>query len=233
VRTIYTAIFSGYDDLKQPFFVSQHWRYVCFTDQDFDLPKDNVWEIVKVPVLDCGPAKTARWFKINFFEHIETDESIWVDGTMFINIDLNRWWRRFRDPMTVIRHPFDICIYTDVASCVGGKRGNFFDLMRQANDYKTEGLPQNNGLISSGILMRRNTKEVRDLCSLWWEQLEKYSERDQIGFGYAAWKMPGVFNTIEWDYTKRTEFIHCPHLTKPWRDARHKQILKQYGSQSA
>ena len=227
MRTIFTCIFGGVDELKEPFVVNQHWKYVCYTDQDFE---SNAWEIRKVPVMACGPTKTARWYKINFHEHIETDESLYIDGTFFVNTNLDRWFRKFTPPMTVINHPFDKCIYTDVQSCIKGGKGNFFDLVRQANDYKTEGLPVNNGLISSGILMRRKTKEVIKLCREWWEQVEKYSERDQIAFGYAAWKNRGIFNTIDWDYTKRTEFIHCPHLTKPWRDARHRQIMDTYGT---
>jgi len=229
MRTIYTVIIGPYDDLKQPFWVSQHWKYVCFTDQDLELPEGNVWEIVKVKQLDSGPAKTARRIKIMFHEYINTEESIFIDGTFFININLDRWWRRFQTPMTCINHPFDDCIYTDIKSCMKGGKGDFWTLIDQAKDYKAMGIPENNGLISSGILMRKNTKEVRQLCETWWEQVEKYSERDQVAFGYAAWKHPGVFNTINWNYTKATEFIHCPHLHKAWRDARKNQILKEHG----
>jgi len=134
--------------------------------------------------------------------------------------------------MTVINHPFDDCIYTDVKSCIGLGKGDFWKLTEQAHTYRNLGIPLNNGLIASGILMRRNTPEVRQLCETWWEQVEKYTERDQIAFGYAAWKHPGVFNTIDWDYTKLTEFIHCPHLSKPWRSARHREIMTKYGSKT-
>jgi hypothetical protein len=154
---------------------------------------------------------------------------MWIDGTFFINIDLNRWWRRFKLPMTCINHPFDDCIYTDVKSCISGGKGKFWDLVRQASDYKNEGLPENNGLISSGILMRQKTDEVIALHRTWWEQIEKYSHRDQIGFGYAAWKHPEIINTFDWDYTQATEFIHVPHLHKPWREEKKDKILKTYG----
>jgi O-antigen biosynthesis protein len=229
LRTLYTTIIGAYDDLKQPFKVSQHWKYVCFTDQEFDLPRDNVWEIIKVPVLDCGPAKTARRIKIMFHEYVDTEDSIFIDGTFFINTDLNRWWRRFQEPMTVINHPFDNCIFTDIKSCMKGGKGDFWKLIQQAQDYK-EIIPENNGLISSGILMRKNTKEVRELCETWWKEVEKYTERDQIAFGYAAVKHPGVVNTFSWNYTTQNEFIHCPHMHKEWREGRKKQIMRDYGS---
>lgn len=233
MRTVYTAIFSPYDELKQPFFVSQHWKYVCYTDQDFELPENNVWEIRKVPVMDFGPAKTARWYKINFHEHIETDDCLWVDATFFINIDLTRWWRKFQTPMTAVNHPFDDCIYTDIKSCMSGGKGDFWKLVDQAKDYKVMGIPENNGLIASGILMRTKSDDVINLCRDWWSQVEQYTERDQIAFGYAAWKNPGVFNTIDWDYTSRTEFIHCPHIHKSHSEQRKKQIMNRYGTKSA
>lgn len=227
MRTVFTAIFGEYDDLKRPFNLSQHWKYVVYTDQDLE---SDVWEIRKVPVMEFGPAKTARWYKINFHKHIDTEDSLWVDGTFFINCDLNRWWKRFQEPMTVINHPFDNCIYTDVKSCIGLGRGDFWKLTEQAHDYRNMGIPMNNGLIASGILMRRNTPEVRKICETWWSQVEKYTERDQIGFGYAAWKHPGIVNYIDWNYTTMNEFIHVPHLSKPWRNEKFDKIMRKYGS---
>lgn len=232
MRTCFTAIFGNYDDLKQPFWIPQHWKFVCYTDTDLQLPDNNVWEIRKVPVMEFGPAKTARWYKINFHKHIDTEDSLWIDATFFINIDLNRWWRRFQEPMTVVNHPFDDCIYTDIKSCIGAGKGDFLTLVKQVTDYKALGIPEHNGLIASGILMRRNTKEVREICDTWWEQVEKYTERDQVAFGYAAWTNPGVFNSIDWDYTKRKEFIHCPHLHKTWRGETFNKIMKEHGSKT-
>jgi hypothetical protein len=226
MKTVYTAIFSNYDDIKEPFFVSQHWKYVCFTDQDL---KSDVWEIRKVPVMDCGPAKTARYYKINFHKHIETEFSLWVDATFFINIDLNRWWKRFKAPFTCIDHPFDSCIYTEIRSCMNAGKGDFWKLVKQAAEYR-DIVPENNGLIASGLLMRQKTPAVKKFCEDWWAEVEKYTERDQIAFGMAAIKNPGVYDTIEWDYTVRDEFIHCPHIHKSWREQRKKEIIRKYGS---
>lgn len=231
MKTVYTAIFSAYDDLKQPFITSQHWKYVCYTDQDFELPEDNVWEIRKVPVMDCGAAKTARWYKINFHKHIETEFSLWVDGTFFINIDLNRWWKRFKAPMTCIDHPIDDCIYTDIRSCMGAGKGDFWTLADQALYYKKLGIPEHNGLISSGILMRQRCQATIQICETWWSQVAQFSERDQVAFGYAAWKHPGIYDTIDWNYQHPdvSEFLHCPHLHKSHREQRKQVIFKKHG----
>lgn len=221
MKTCYTAIFGNYDDLKEPMFPSQHWKYVCYTDQDITSP---LWEIRKVPVMDCGPVKTARWYKIMFHHHIETEFSLWIDATFVINIDLNRWWRRFKSPFTTIDHPFDDCLYTDIQSCMKGGKGDAHTLALQYAHYVSKGVPKNNGLISSGILMRQKEPRTIELCETWWKEVENWSSRDQPAFGYAQWKHPGVHHSIQWDYTEQKEFIHIPHLHKPWRHDKLKQV---------
>lgn len=231
--TLYTAIIGKGDYLK-PFRVKQRslaWRYVCFTDQDwessvFDLVRDkNPWEIRKVDVLPCGPVKTARHIKINFHRYVQDDVTMWIDGTFFVNYDLERWYHTyFKHDFTTIKHPFDSCLYVDAISCMKGDKGNRWEIIRQMQDYKNIGIPENNGLISSGILMRRRRARVIEACKMWWEQVDQYSERDQIAFGYVNWKMPGVHESIEWDYTTQKEFEHCPHRHKKWGEKRAMQM---------
>lgn len=227
--TVYTAIFGEYDDLKEPFVVTEGWSYVCFTDQDF---VSDVWEIRKVPVMEVGPQKTARWYKINAHKCIDDDFTLWVDGTFFINCNLHEWWENFRSPFTTIFHPFDDCIYKDARSCLDGGKGDPKKIVQQTELYRHLGIKKNSGLISSGILMRERCMKVKTFCTTWWQQVEAWSSRDQIAFGYAQFKHPGVHQSIKWDYTKQTEFIHIPHKTKPWRDGRLRQIQEQYGSKA-
>ena len=225
MKTCYTAIFSDYDDLKEPMFPSTDWKYICFTDQDIASP---VWEVCKVPVMDCGPAKTARYYKINFHKHIETEYSLWIDATFVINIDLNRWWRNFREPFTTIDHPYDDCIYKEARSCLEIGRGEANKIKEQIHCYHNDGLPEHFGLISSGILMRQNTPKVAEFCEQWWQQVEKFSSRDQIAFTYAYWNNPIVRHSIKWNYTQQREFIHIPHKGKPWRDHKLKEVYASY-----
>lgn len=236
--TVYTAIIGEYDYVK-PLAVPQRGglNYVLFTDQPHDSivfkyyndqPEEGkIWDIRKIEVMDCGPAKTARRVKIMFHEYIDDEFSIWLDGTFVVNTDIARWWRkRFRPPFTCVSHPFDDCAYTDAFSCMRGGRGDRCALVDQVKFYRDEGLPEHAGLIASGILMRQNTREVRKLCTAWWEQVERFSERDQIAFGYAAWRNPGVHDVIQWDYTTQHEFKHVPHRHKEWGENVLKKIIK-------
>ncbi len=228
--TVYTSIFGDYDELKQPFVVTPGWSYICFTDQDLDLPENNVWEIRKVPVMEIGAQKTARYYKINFHKVIDDTFVLYVDATFFINVDLNEWWERFQPPFTTIYHPFDDCIYKESRSCLSAGKGDPIKIKQQVELYSHLGIKKNSGLIASGILMRENTMQVKRLCTTWWQQVEAWSSRDQIAFGYAQHKHPGVHHSIKWDYTKEKEFIHIPHKSKPWRSGKLNQILREYGS---
>lgn len=225
--TCYTAIFGAYDELKEPIVITPGWSYVCFTDQDF---VSNVWEVIKAPVMECGPQKTARFYKIMFHEHISDRFSIWVDGTFIINCDLNEWWKKFSPPFTTIKHPFDKCVYKEIQSCQRGGKGNYSQLEGQRKLYRCLGVPKNNGLIASGILMREKTPEVIEFCKKWWKNLYMWSARDQISFALTQFKMPNAHVSIDWNYTTQDEFIHIPHLNKKWREGKLNQVIQKYGT---
>lgn len=217
--TVYTAIINGYDDLKEPAHYSmvEGWDCVCFTDQDIDLPENSVWRIVKIPLLSIGAVKTARRIKIMFWEYVQDEYSLWIDGTFAINCNLTQWWTSFKEPFTTIKHPFDDCIYKDARSCIELGKDKRSVIQNQVSCYRRLGVKRNAGLIASGILMRRNTHAVREICKTWWDQVESFSSRDQIAFGYAQHKHPNVHQSINWNYTKQREFYHIPHLNKKWR----------------
>jgi hypothetical protein len=242
MRTVYTCIVGDYDDLKEPINrppnAHQNWKFICFTDNpniktinayEEEIPRnESIWEIRPIQQRKETDEKTARWHKINFHKVIETQESMWIDGTFFINTDLKRWWRRNNNhEFTAINHPFDDCPYKDIRSCISAEKGDTFTLMRQALHYKDDGLPENYGLIASGILMRRLTNNVTSFCEKWWDEVERYTQRDQSAFSYVKWKTKADIHLIDWNYTKESEFMHVPHLWKERiRNERFKAIKK-------
>src|SRR2546427_332359 len=111
MKIIYTAIFSSYEDLKEPTVITPGWTYICFTDQPF---KSKVWEIRRVSTNGMHPQLLARRYKILFQEFIEGFESIWVDGSFIINVDLNVWWNKhFKSQITCINHPIRNCVFEE------------------------------------------------------------------------------------------------------------------------
>lgn len=205
--TIYTAIFSSYDELKEPAVITPGWKYICFTDQEL---KSEIWDIRKVPLREEGPQRTARYYKILFHRHIEDVKSIYVDGSFLINCNLDQWWQRHTPPMTCIKHPIRNCVYEEAKAVVKNKRSGTENIKTQMADYNFIGIPANGGVIQSGILMREKKTEVISLCEWWWQHLSIYSARDQLSFA-AASHGKNVHNVIEWDYRRGKEFVFMGH----------------------
>jgi len=205
--TIYTVLFSNYEELKEPTVITPGWDYVAYTN----LPiQSKTWKIVFCAVDD--PVIAARFVKHTYFTRF--GKSIYVDASFTINCDLNKWWdEKFTSPFTVIQHPIRNCIYMEAAACIGNKRGNDADIRNQANIYKRLGVPDHFGLIQSGILMRENTPEVVKFCSAWNNEIKK-STRDQIGFAYVEWLLGVRWPRIEYDYRKGDEFKFKTHYKR-------------------
>lgn len=202
--TIYTTIFGNYEELKIPKKITPGWDYVCFTDQPI---KSRVWKIIKETPDD--PVLSARNRKIN----TPFDKSIWIDASLRITCDLNQFWdEHFVSPMTVVRHPWRTCVYKEIAACIANKRANEDDLLRQEKEYRKT-VPENNGLIASGILLRENTQEVKEFCELWWEQI-KLSTRDQIGFAYTEFTLNKYWPRIDLDYRSNKYFKFTTHYKR-------------------
>lgn len=203
--TVYTVIFSNYEELKDPVVVTPGWEYICYTDQPL---KSKVWQIKKVSVKD--PLISAREYKLTKFPE---GCSLWLDASLRINCDLNKFWRNFTSPFTVVSHPWRTCAFREVAACIENKRDDADALFKQGDFYGRQGLPRDNGLIASGILLREDTPEVREFCELWFEQI-KLSTRDQIGFAYTEWKLNKYWPRINYDYRTGKYFLFTTHYKR-------------------
>lgn len=222
MRIIFTAIFGEYEELKEPQVVTPGWRYLCFTDQPF---KSSVWEIVTVNRSTISDRLLARECKIQFHKYIGAEESIWIDGAFTINCDLNEWWAKYGPVapavMTCIKHPMRDCVFEEAAMCIKNNRDNVHKIADQAKEYRKY-VPPHNGLIQSGILMRRrylvldeNDKiyePILRICERWFQETSRHSLRDQISFCRIIMEFPkDLVRYITWDYRSGQEFIFKTH----------------------
>lgn len=206
--TIYTAIFGDYDLLKPPLRTTAGWRYLCYTDRPL---RCQGWEVRQVPVLAGGPQRTARHYKINSHLHLPGQATIWVDGNFRVVGDLDELWKRSTSPVTALFHPFRKCLYQEALALLKGGRDRPRLILDQASRYLQAGVPERFGLVASGVLLRRPTEAVAAFNATWWEEVGKGSVRDQLGFGWAAWTHPGLYDTLPLDY-RRNEFLkYLPH----------------------
>lgn len=231
-KVIYTAIFGSNDELKEPQIITPGWKYICFTNQDI---QSNVWTIVQRPLLERGPAFTARYYKLMFSHHIDADFSIWIDASYIINCNLDQWSKRFIPPFTAAAHPDRDCFYEEADAVISHGRDNKDNVLPQIEHYKGQGLPEHNGLIASGILMRSHDRVVINFCTTWWNELCKFSIRDQLSWPLVDWLVPGVCHKIQWHYPTGLEFIYIPHKDRHnrpkklrWLNDRNIQLKQQF-----
>ena len=209
-KIIYTAIIGNYDDLKKPSAVTEGWRYICFTDNE-SLQSD-FWEIRHIQKGDKDNKKLAREIKINSTAFLpEHKLSIWIDGSIQINCNLDGFVADFKTDFSIIKHHIRNSILQEAEFCKKNKKDNAEIIDRQIEFYRSDNYEFNNGLVESGLIIRKNTNEVRTFCNFWFEQVEKFSNCDQLSFNYTLYKHPIKIALLDYAVLSR-EFILYNHL---------------------
>ena len=192
-KVIYTCITGGYDSIIEPTYVTADFDYICFTDNTSI--KSNVWEIRPLPKETEGlsQVKQQRFVKIN--PHLflsEYDLSIWVDGNVGIESNLNEFLRKtLKDDISVYvpKHPSRDCIYKEARVVIAMGKDKAINVNPQVERYKQEGFPKSYGLLQSNIMLRKhNNEDCIRLMEDWFKEIKNGSHRDQLSFNYACWK---------------------------------------------
>ncbi len=188
---IYTAISGEYDELKEPCFVDENLKYVCFTDNR-KLHSD-VWEVRYVDLPENMEARHwVRKFKVLphlFFPEYET--SIWVDASLGILQDLRKYMMQYQKASDILFFPHYArdCVYDEGAICMVWKKDNKKDLAAQMHAYYEEGYPEHNGLVLGGCIVRNhNEKKIISVMEEWWREICRFSKRDQVSLPYVLYK---------------------------------------------
>lgn len=205
----YTAIIGNYETLKNPTVVSKDFEYICFTtNRDILAPLKGqpcVWHIIYIDLpKDKDPTRIAREIKILYNKYINTNYKyiVWVDGSIEIKCDLNYFIQENdidNNDMITIKHPHRDCIYQEAERCKFQNKDKAEIIDKQVEKYKSEGYPEHMGLISSGILIRNNTKIVKNFMAKWYEEIINGSKRDQMAFNYILWKYPIKVKLVEYN----------------------------------
>lgn len=205
---IYTAIFGGKDGLL-PQKKIPGVDFICFTDTPM---RASPWDVRMVPSKNRDPNRCAKEFKILPHRFLkEYDVSIWIDGNFLVVGDVIDLVENVlaENSMAAFDHNatgFDArnCIYKEYESIMALMAGGEAlkddpEKMRcQVERYRKEGYPEEYGLISGGVLLRRH----KDTCLVrvmerWWNEIETGSRRDQLSFNYATWVEQFKYGLIE------------------------------------
>lgn len=187
---IYTAISGDYDELRPPQVVSENCSYICYSDN----PKivSDIWDIRPLPQLTNDPARNAKIPKL--LAHLLLDAyemSVWVDGNFTVKGDLGRLAQSVlkNHTLALFRHPEDrLSVYDEARACIERGKDNADVIREQVRYYASAGLPAD-PIPACGVIFRRhNDPAIIHAMEDWWQQVSRFSRRDQLSFGYVAWK---------------------------------------------
>ncbi len=222
---IYTAIFADYDNLKEPDNPILNADLYCFTDNP-NLTS-NFFNVIHVSLPLPDPVRSARKYKILGHPIVNKYHySIWFDAAFRLKFTdalevIRKCLPEENDYLAAVKNAKKNCIYQEYEYIkTVNNKPRFLDhqyiMDRQIETYRQEGYPENNGLISSGFLIKNNrSKDLQELMQAWWQEIEKFSRRDQLSFNYVVWKLQKKYRALDiniWD----NEFVKWdPHLALP------------------
>lgn len=183
-RAVYTILFGDYEELlPQPALVQSVTDAFCFTD-DPSLQSDE-WTVVHVGRrLPGDVVRSQRAIKVCFFDYLaDYDEVLYIDNSVRLKQAPEKildYWLAEAD-MALFEHSFRdrlIDEFDEVA------RLNYDDAVRvheQLWDYaRTAPEVLDAKPLWTGMMARRNTPEVRHAMQVWYENVLRYSRRDQL-----------------------------------------------------
>ena len=183
---VVSAIFGHKDRPQRAPTKSDVDKFVMFTDW----MAHSSW-VRKNVLTGDEPRAVARKYKTLALDYVEADVVVWIDGRVRFSGEPLRplLTRTLRDTdIAGYPHPDRMSVFEEASVCSRLGLGSTDRLTQQVADYKAEGFEDAGGLWATGVLVRRNTEAMREFGRAWWQQLQKYTMRDQISFPYLLWK---------------------------------------------
>jgi hypothetical protein len=190
---LYSVNIGGYDTFKHPKIIDPNIRYILFTDNKYI--QSSQWEICHIDFIsnDIDNRKKARYLKTNPHKVLPNhDISIWMDHCfepIFTNTTefLNKI--HFSDSQVMsYSHSERNCTYKESEIVINRKLDYPQVVQSQISRYQNEGFPENYGLFETGLTIRKNNNEVNQFNEAWWNEINKFSGRDQLSQVYSSWK---------------------------------------------
>jgi hypothetical protein len=184
-KAIYTALIGNYDKWSEPKYTNPDFDYYLFTDQPII---SKAYRVIKVPKAKHN-RRLAREIKILAYKYLPNyDITIWHDANLVQHKDLSCMLNWTYHDIVTLRHPTRNCIYDEADACAMMNKDSHAAISKQMRKYEQKNYPQNNGLVATGIIVRKNTYNVNLFCNNWHTELKNGSFRDQLSFNYVLSK---------------------------------------------
>lgn len=189
--TLVTAVYGDYDDIA-PLPADHGFDDAVLVTGSPDLAVPG-WRTVYVPGtgrhrLDAKTPKLAPW------RFMETDASVWIDGSAeVVDGGLRAWIDEH--PLAELRawpHPEPrSCLYDEATYCQDWPKYAREPLREQTASYRAAGMPEQFGLWACGTLYWRHTARAKAFGEAWLLEQYRWSIQDQVSLPFLLWSRAG------------------------------------------
>lgn len=195
---VYTCVTGKYDEINDPEYITPGLDYILFTD-DSGVTSGS-WT-VRIPDNPdkLAPRSLARRIKMLPWEYLpEYDYSVWIDGKIQPVADITEYIGTYgvSESMLCFNH-YECRSLSDEARLIIDFGKESSDIVNaQINEYFGTGYPDRSGAVDTCVLAREHHDPVlRQTMNDWWREVNKWSMRDQLSFGYVCWKNDLIYDT--------------------------------------
>uniref|UniRef100_A0A803NXA5 TOD1/MUCI70 glycosyltransferase-like domain-containing protein n=1 Tax=Cannabis sativa TaxID=3483 RepID=A0A803NXA5_CANSA len=238
-----TCAFGGGDDLYQPIGVSaasiRKVCYVAFWDEVTLATQESAghkvgedgfigkWRIIVVRNLPFSDqrlnGKIPKMLGHRLFPHAKY--SIWVDSkSQFRRDPLGVFeallWRS-NSVLAISEHGARSSVYDEAKAVVKKNKAKPDEVEVQLTQYRKDGLPEDkrfNGkkaLSEASVIVREHTPMTNLLMCLWFNEVVRFTSRDQLSFPYVLWRLKVLKNINMFPVCTRKDLVNSMgHLRK-------------------
>lgn len=153
----------------------------------------------------------------------DADISIYIDGNIEVLQSLHPLVDQFASSNAVfgcLIHPQRKYLLDELRACKRLGKFKYDDEMRvdsQLSSYMQDGFPFDFPLYSAGVLFRRHglSSALNEAMSMWWQQINQYTCRDQLSLPYVLWKSKLSYMAFDLDIFENPYFLRRPHSYNP------------------
>lgn len=202
---------------EQPQFENVEYKF--FTNRP-DMMEGSSWEIIYIDQVN-NLRKKAREVKTNIHSFIDdTDYWLWMDNNCQLQVDPHKFISYLSNcDIVVMPHPERNNIIEEAQVLYKWKPEQSEGIQEAVNKYYREGYVPND-LYETKVLMRRNNERVREFNSLWWEQIQQFSIRDQISFPYVSWRTKTYINTFPGNNSRSEARMQWKNYIPYWEEVK-------------
>lgn len=185
---VYTALFGEYDNLIEPSEKFLGCKFICITDRR-DL-KSEIWEIILITDLDLPGNMMNRKYKMlpNLFLK-DLGKTLYVDANIKIKENPRFWIDKNPKSIQIPVHFARDCIFDEAVEVIKNKKAPEKIVQNQMSFYLNKGMPKKFGLFENNIIYRNYADpSVFSIMLEWWDQINKFSQRDQLSLMYVLWR---------------------------------------------